>query len=49
LRRRATSSFPPAPNLAFTQDGKTIFVMAVDDKSQAPYKGKVFSVRNPGQ
>jgi sugar lactone lactonase YvrE len=35
-----------APNLTFSADGKTIFVMAVDDTSAAPYKGKVYSVRN---
>jgi sugar lactone lactonase YvrE len=33
-----------APNLAFSADGKTIYVMAVDDKSAAPYKGKVYAV-----
>ena len=27
-------------------DGKTIYVMAVDDTSAAPYKGKVYSVAN---
>jgi len=47
--RRIELPTTAAPNLTFTPDGKTIFVMAVDDKSQAPYKGKVFSVRNPGQ
>jgi sugar lactone lactonase YvrE len=35
-----------APNLTFSADGKTIFVMAVDDTSAAPYKGKVYSVAN---
>jgi sugar lactone lactonase YvrE len=33
-----------APNLAFSEDGKTIYVMAVDDKSAAPYPGKVYAI-----
>ena len=33
-----------APNLTFSEDGKTIYVMAVDDTSSAPYKGKVYAV-----
>ncbi len=33
-----------APNLAFSADGKTIYVTAVDDKSGAPYWGKVYAV-----
>ena len=49
LVRRLTLPTAAAPNLTFTPDGRTIFVMAVDDKSQAPYKGKVFSVVNPAQ
>ena len=35
-----------SPNLVFSADGKTIYVMAVDDKSAAPYKGKVYAVAN---
>jgi gluconolactonase len=33
-----------APNLTFSADGKTIYVMSVDDTSAAPYKGKVYAV-----
>ena len=33
-----------APNLAFAPDGKTIFVMSVDDTASAPYWGKVYEV-----
>lgn len=33
-----------APNLAFSPDGKTIFVTAVDDTANAPYWGKVYEV-----
>lgn len=35
-----------APNLAFSADGKTIYVTAVDDKSGAPYPGKVYAITN---
>jgi sugar lactone lactonase YvrE len=35
-----------APNLAFSGDGKTIYVTAVDDKSAAPYPGKIYAVTN---
>ncbi|MEO1192048.1 MAG: SMP-30/gluconolactonase/LRE family protein [Pseudomonadota bacterium] len=35
---------PAAPNLAFSADGKTVYVMAVDDVNNAPYWGKVYSL-----
>jgi sugar lactone lactonase YvrE len=35
---------PTAPNLAFAPDGKSVFVMSVDDTSNAPYWGKVYEV-----
>lgn len=35
---------PTAPNLAFAQDGKSIFVMSVDDTANAPYWGKVYQL-----
>lgn len=35
-----------APNLAFSDDGKTIYVTAVDDPGNAPYPGKVYALRN---
>jgi gluconolactonase len=35
---------PAAPNLNFSSDGKTIYVMAVDDTAAAPYKGKIYAV-----
>jgi gluconolactonase len=38
---------PAAPNLAFSADGKTVYVMAVDDTANAPYLGKVYAVVNP--
>lgn len=38
---------PAAPNLAFSADGTTIYVMAVDDTANPPYLGKVYAVENP--
>ncbi len=36
-----------APNLAFSADGKTMFVTAVDNTAGAPYEGKVYAVALP--
>jgi hypothetical protein len=36
-----------APNLAFSPDGTTVYVMAVDDQQNPPYKGKVYAIANP--
>ncbi len=33
-----------APNMTFSDDGKTMYVMAVDNKDAAPYEGKVYAV-----
>lgn len=33
-----------APNLAFSDDGKTMYVTAVDNKDGAPYEGKVYAL-----
>jgi len=38
---------PAAPNLAFSDDGGTVYVMAVDDTANAPYLGKVYALANP--
>jgi sugar lactone lactonase YvrE len=38
---------PAAPNLAFDQDGRTVYVMAVDDQQNPPYQGKVYAIANP--
>lgn len=35
---------PAAPNLAFAPDGKAIYVMAVDNVSEPPYRGTVYKV-----
>jgi gluconolactonase len=37
---------PAAPNLAYGSDG-TVYVMAVDDKENAPYAGKVYAIADP--
>ena len=36
-----------APNFTFSADGKTLYIMAVDDTTNAPYLGKVYAVENP--
>jgi len=33
-----------APNVAFSDDGKTLFVMAVDEKTKPPFKGRVYAL-----
>jgi gluconolactonase len=35
---------PAAPNLAFSPDGKAIYVMAVDNLAGPPYQGTVYKV-----
>ncbi len=35
---------PATPNLAFSADGKTMYVAAVDNKDGAPYQGRIYSV-----
>ena len=37
---------PAAPNLTFGSDGKTVYVMAVDDQANPPYQGKVYQIAN---
>jgi sugar lactone lactonase YvrE len=44
LKRKIEVPSATAPNLTFSEDGKTIYVMSVDDTSAAPYKGKVYAV-----
>jgi sugar lactone lactonase YvrE len=46
LVRKLEVPSPAAPNLAFGPDGKTVYVMAVDDQANAPYKGKVYAIAN---
>src|SRR5690606_41340463 len=35
------------PNMAFSADGETMFVMAFDNEAAAPYEGRVLSVPLP--
>ena len=35
---------PAAPNMSFGSDESVIYIMAVDDKNNAPYWGKVYRV-----
>ncbi|MBK8159322.1 MAG: SMP-30/gluconolactonase/LRE family protein [Rhodospirillaceae bacterium] len=44
LTRTIEVPSPAAPNMAFSSDGKTLYVTAVDDKNNAPYKGKVYAL-----
>jgi gluconolactonase len=47
LVRKLEVPSPAAPNLTFGADGKTVYVMAVDDRQNAPYKGKVYAIPTP--
>ncbi|MDB5522401.1 MAG: hypothetical protein JWM58_164 [Rhizobium sp.] len=44
LKNKYTVPSPAAPNLAFSDDGKTMYVTAIDNKNGAPYEGKVYSM-----
>ncbi len=44
LKNRYTVPSPASPNLTFSDDGKTMYVMAIDNKDGAPYEGKVYAV-----
>lgn len=46
LLRTLTVPSPAAPNLTFSPDESVVYVMAVDDQSDAPYWGKVYAVPN---
>ncbi len=46
LVRKLEVPSPAAPNLTFSPDGKTVYVTAVDDQQNAPYKGKVYAIAN---
>ena len=37
---------PGVPNLAFSPDEKTVYVMALDQLDKSPYKGKVYAIAN---
>ena len=44
LVRKIAVPSAAAPNLTFSEEGKTLFVMAVDDTANPPYKCKVYSL-----
>jgi sugar lactone lactonase YvrE len=37
---------PGVPNLAFSPDEQTVYVMALDQLDKSPYKGKVYAIAN---
>lgn len=47
LKHKHTVPSAAAPNMTFSDDGKTMYVMAVDNKNGAPYEGKVYAVALP--
>jgi gluconolactonase len=46
LLRTLTLPSPKVPNLAFSPDEKTVYVMALDQIDKPPYRGKVYSIPN---
>ena len=46
LLRTLTLPSPKVPNLAFSPDEKTIYVMGLDQIDKPPYRGKVYSIPN---
>jgi sugar lactone lactonase YvrE len=46
LLRTLSLPSPKVPNLAFSPDEKTLYVMALDQIDRAPYRGKVYAIPN---
>jgi sugar lactone lactonase YvrE len=46
LLRSLSLPSPKVPNLAFSPDEKTLYVMALDQIDRSPYLGKVYSIAN---
>jgi gluconolactonase len=46
LLRSLSLPSPKVPNLAFSPDEKTLYVMALDQIDRPPYRGKVYSMPN---
>lgn len=46
LLRTLTLPSPGVPNLAFSPDGKTLYVTALDQLDRSPYRGKIYSIAN---
>ena len=47
IARRYTFASGGTPNMTFSADGKTMYVMAVDNEAGAPYEGRVLAVSLP--
>lgn len=46
LLRQLVLPSPKVPNLAFSPDERTVYVMALDQIDRPPYEGKVYSIPN---
>ena len=46
LLRKIEVPSPAAPNLTFSDDGNVVYVMAVDDTTNASYRGTVYAAPN---
>ena len=44
INNKYTVPSTASPNMTFSDDGKTMYVMAVDNTAGAPYEGKVYAV-----
>lgn len=44
LKNKYTVPSAASPNITFSDDGNTLYVMAVDNKNGAPYEGKVYAL-----
>ena len=44
VKNKYTVPSAASPNMTFSEDGKTMYVMAVDNMAGAPYEGKVYAV-----
>jgi sugar lactone lactonase YvrE len=44
IKNKYTVPSAASPNMTFSDDSKTMYVMAVDNKAGAPYEGKVYAV-----
>ena len=47
VQARHTVPSTASPNLTFSEDGKTMYVTAVDNTQGAPYEGKVYAIPLP--
>lgn len=45
IKNKYTVPSAASPNMTFSDDGKTMYVMAIDNMAGAPYEGKVYSLQ----